>query len=50
MFVIFLWGEGEGAGAGGEVMRASEGLLNFIFIVSIIGIEFNAVLDYGIVS
>ena len=40
MFVIFWGGAGEGAGAGGGVIRASEGLLNFIFIVSIIGIEF----------
>ena len=32
------------------MIRTSEGLLNFIFIVSIIGIEFNAVLGYGIVS
>ena len=32
------------------MIRASEGLLNFIFIVSIIGIEFNAVFGYGIVS
>ena len=39
-----------GAGGAGGVIRASEGLLNFIFIVSIIGIEFNTVLGYGIVS